>query len=111
MDNEVGAAGSTGRGEANLLACSSVMVVEYMRQGKSPEAACLAACERIAKQTKMRRLLDDDGRPNFDVRFYAINKRGEFGSASIWSGGTFTINTGEKESRQLESAFLFKKKS
>ena len=110
VDNEVGAAGSTGRGEANLLACSSVMVVEYMRQGKSPEAACLAACERIAKQTKMRRLLDDDGRPNFDVRFYAINKRGEFGSASIWSGGTFTINTGEKESRQLKSAFLYQKK-
>lgn len=110
VDNEVGAAGSTGRGEANLLACSSVMVVEYMRQGKSPEAACLAACERIAKQTKMRRLLDDDGRPNFDVRFYAINKRGEFGSASIWSGGTFTVNTGEKESRQLKSAFLYQKK-
>jgi len=111
VDNEVGAAGSTGRGEANLLACSSVMVVEYMRQGKSPEAACLAACERIAKQTKMRRLLDDDGHPNFDVRFYAINKRGEYGSASIWSGGTFTVNTGEKESRQLESPFLFKKKA
>jgi N4-(beta-N-acetylglucosaminyl)-L-asparaginase len=111
VDNEVGAAGSTGRGEANLLACSSVMVVEYMRQGKSPEAACLTACERIAKQTKMRRLLDDDGRPNFDVRFYAINKRGEYGSASIWSGGTFTVNTGERESRKLDSAFLFRKKS
>jgi len=111
VDNEVGAAGSTGRGEANLLACSSVMVVEYMRQGKSPEAASVAACERIVKQTKMRRLLDDDGRPSFDVRFYAINKRGDYGSASIWSGGTFTINTGEKESRQLESPFLFRKKA
>ncbi|HYV26313.1 MAG TPA: hypothetical protein VFA77_02185 [Candidatus Eisenbacteria bacterium] len=73
--------------------------------------ACLAACEHIAHQTKMRRLLDDDGRPNFDVRFYAINKRGDYASASIWSGGTFTINTGEKESRQLESSFLFRKKS
>ncbi len=111
VDNEVGAAGSTGRGEANLLACSSVMVVEYMRQGKSPEAACLMACERIAHQTKMRRLLNDDGKPNFDVRFYAINRKGEFGSASIWSGGTFALNTGEKESRLLNSAFLFKKKA
>jgi N4-(beta-N-acetylglucosaminyl)-L-asparaginase len=110
VDNEVGAAGSTGRGEANLLACSSVMIVEFMRQGKSPEAACLTACERIVKQTKMRRLLDDDGRPNFDVRFYAINKRGEYGSAALWSGGTFTVNTGEKESRKLDSAFLFKKR-
>ena len=109
VDNDVGAAGSTGRGEANLLACSSVMVVEYMRQGKSPESACLAACERIVKQTKMRRLLDDQGRPNFDVRFYAINKKGDYGSASLWSGGTFVVNTGEKESRKLDSAFLFKK--
>jgi N4-(beta-N-acetylglucosaminyl)-L-asparaginase len=109
VDNEVGAAGSTGRGEANLLACSSVMAVEYMRQGKTPEEACLLACERIAKQTKMRRLQDEQGRPNFDVRFYAINKRGQFGSAGIWSGGTFTVNTGEKESRALQAAFLFKR--
>ncbi|MEW6302125.1 MAG: N(4)-(beta-N-acetylglucosaminyl)-L-asparaginase [Verrucomicrobiota bacterium] len=111
VDNDVGAAGSTGRGEANLLACSSVMVVEYMRQGKSPEAACLLACERIARQTKMKRLLDDDGRPAFDVRFYAINKRGEFGSASIWSGGTFTVNTGERQSRKVDSAYLYRRKS
>lgn len=111
VDNDVGAAGSTGRGEANLLACSSVMAVEYMRQGKSPEEACLLACERIAKQTKMRRLLDNEGRPSFDVRFYAINKRGAYGSASIWSGGKFAVNTGEKESRLQDSAFLFKRKA
>ena len=110
VDNEVGAAGSTGRGEANLLACSSVMVVEFMRQGKSPEQACLLACERIANQTKMKRLLDDEGRPTFDVRFYAINKRGEHGSASLWSGGTYAVNTGEKQSRLLNSAFLCQKK-
>jgi len=108
VDNEVGAAGSTGRGEANLLACSSVMVVEFMRQGKSPEQACLSACERIVHQTKMKRLLDDEGRPNFDVRFYALNKRGEVGSASIWDGGKFAVNTGEARSRLMESAYLFK---
>jgi len=109
VDNEVGAAGSTGRGEANLLACSSVIVVEFMRQGKTPEEACLLACERIVKQTKMRRLKDTQGRPNFDVHFYAINKRGQYGSAAIWSGGKFTINTGEKESRTMRSAYLYKK--
>jgi hypothetical protein len=54
-------------------------------------------------------LLDDDGRPNFDVRFYAINKRGEFGSASIWSGGKFAVNTGEEKSRLLDSAYLFER--
>ncbi|HVR36949.1 MAG TPA: N(4)-(beta-N-acetylglucosaminyl)-L-asparaginase [Methylomirabilota bacterium] len=111
VDNDVGAAGSTGRGEANLLSCTSVMVVEFMRQGESPEEACLLACERIARQTKMRRLLDDDGRPNFDVRFYAINRKGEFGSAGIWSGGTCAVNTGDKESRLVESAFLYRRKS
>jgi N4-(beta-N-acetylglucosaminyl)-L-asparaginase len=109
VDNEVGAAGSTGRGEANLLSCASVMVVEYMRQGKLPEEACLLACKRIVNQTKMKRLLDDDGKPNFDVRFYALNKRGEFGSASIWSGGQFAVNTGEAKSRLVDSAYLFKR--
>ncbi len=111
VDNEVGAAGSTGRGEANLLACSSVMIVEYMRQSKSPEEACLMACKRIVAQTKMKRLLDDKGRPQFDVNFYAINRRGEFGGASIWSGAKYAINTGEKQSRLMEAAFLFKRGS
>jgi N4-(beta-N-acetylglucosaminyl)-L-asparaginase len=108
VDNEIGAAGSTGRGEANLLACSSAMVVEYMRQGKSPEEACLMACQRVVTQTKMKRLLDEKGRPKFNVNFYAINQRGEFGGAAIWSGEKFAINTGEKESRLRECAFLFK---
>lgn len=109
VDNAVGAAGSTGRGEANLLSCSSVMIVEYMRQGKTPEQACLGACQRIADQTKMARLLNDKGQPNFDVKFYAINKKGDYGSASIWSGAKFAVNTGEKESRLQDSAYLFKR--
>jgi len=109
VDNEVGAAGSTGRGEANLLSCASVLVVESMRQGKSPEEACLMACERIVRQTRMKRLRDSQGRPRFDVRFYALNRQGQFGSAGLWSGGQFAVNTGEKESRLLASAFLFKK--
>jgi len=108
VDNEVGAAGSTGRGEANLLSCASVMVVEYMRQGKSPEEACLMACKRIAQQTKEKRLLDDAGRPNFQVNFYALNKKGEHGSGSIWSGAKYAVNTGEKESHLEESAYLYK---
>lgn len=108
VDNEVGAAGSTGRGEANLLSCSSVMIVEYMRQGKSPEQACLMACERIASHTKERRLLNDQNRPKFNVNFYAINKKGEYGGAAIWSGPRYAINTGEKQSRLMECAYLFK---
>ena len=109
VDNEIGAAGSTGRGEANLLNCSSVMIVEYMRQGKSPEQACLMACQRIVDHTKEARLLTDEKKPKFNVTFYAINKKGEYGSAAIWSGARFALNTGEKESVLKESAFLYKR--
>ncbi|MEP0822093.1 MAG: isoaspartyl peptidase/L-asparaginase [Ignavibacterium sp.] len=109
VDNAVGAAGSTGRGEANLLSCSSVMIVEYMRAGKSPEEACLQACKRIAEQTRMKRLLDENGRPSFNVNFYAINKKGEYGGAAIWSGSYYAVNTGEAESRRMECAYLYKR--
>lgn len=109
VDNEIGAAGSTGRGEANLLNCSSVMVIEFMRMGKSPEEACLTACRRIVDHTKEARLLDENGRPNFNVNFYAINKKGDYGAASIWSGSSFALHDG-KENRLHDCAYLFKKK-
>lgn len=107
-DNSVGSAGSTGRGEANLLNCSSVMVVEYMRQGRSPEEACLEACRRIADHTVMRRLKDERGRPNFDVKFYAINRRGEFGGAGIWNGGSIAVADASGP-RLMPMAYLFKR--
>ena len=108
LDNEVGAAGSTGRGEANIINCSSVMIVEYTRQGKSPEEACLKACQRVVDHNKVRRLRDDNGRPNFDVKFYALNIRGEFGSASILSGGTMAVHDG-KGARLVDAAYLYKR--
>lgn len=107
-DNEVGSAGSTGRGEANLINCSSVMIVEYMRQGKSPEQACLEACKRIADHNKVRRLKEDSGKPNFDVKFYAINKRGEHGAASIWSEGKYAVHDGTS-AKLVEMAYLYKR--
>jgi N4-(beta-N-acetylglucosaminyl)-L-asparaginase len=107
-DNEVGAAGSTGRGEANLINCSSVMVVEFMRAGKSPEQACLDACKRIVEHNKMRRLKDDSGRPTFNVNFYAMNKRGEYGAAAIYSGSKFAVHDGTA-ARLLDAAYLYKK--
>ncbi len=106
VDNEVGAAGSTGRGEANLLALSSFLIVERMRSGDSPTDACLYACKRIATQTKMKRLLDEQGRPKFNVNFYAVNKLGAHGAASIWSGSKYAVNDGG-ESRLIDSAALF----
>ncbi len=107
VDNAVGAAGSTGRGEANLLACSSAMIVEWMRQGTAPQDACLLACRRIVAQTKMKRLLDAEGRPKFNVSFYALNRAGDFGGASIWRGMKFAVNTGEAQSRLVDAAYLY----
>ncbi|MFN0156440.1 MAG: N(4)-(beta-N-acetylglucosaminyl)-L-asparaginase [Bacteroidota bacterium] len=107
LDNTVGAAGSTGRGEANLINCSSVMIVEWMRQGKSPEEACLEACKRVVDRNKMRRLQQDNGRPLFNVKFYALNKNGEFGSAGIYAGATMAVHDG-KSARLHTSAYLYK---
>lgn len=107
VDNDVGAAGSTGRGEANLLACSSVMIVEWMRQGLAPTDACLRACRRIAAQTKMKRLLDEQGRPKFNVSFYALTKAGAHGGASLWGGIRYAVNTGEGESRLVDMPSLY----
>ena len=106
-DNEVGSAGSTGRGEANLLNCSSVMVVEWMRQGKSPEESCLLACKRINERQRERRLQDARGRFKHNVKFYAINRKGEYGAAAIWGGWQFLIHDG-KAVKKLDGAYLFK---
>ena len=109
VDNEVGAAGSTGRGEANLLNCGSFTVVEFMRKGYSPEEACLKTLERIAYTTKKQPyLLDEKGRPKFSLTFYALNKKGEFGAASMWSGAKFAVHDGV-ENKLLDCAYLFKR--
>lgn len=109
VDNTVGAAGSTGRGEANILNCGSFTVVEFMRQGSSPEEACLRALKRIAETSKRQpRLLDDKGRPRFGLSFYAVNKKGEYGSATMWSGGRFAVHDGTSGKRE-EAAYLFKR--
>ena len=86
-DNEVGAAGSTGRGEANLESLASFLIVEKMREGLPPQDACLYACERISNLTKLARLKDENGKPGFNVRFYALNKNGEIGGAEIRNTG------------------------
>ena len=110
VDNEVGAAGSTGRGEANILNCGSFTVVEFMRNGASPEEACLKTLKRIAQTSKRQpHLLDDEGQPGFGLSFYAINKKGEYGSATMQSGGSFAIHDGTT-SRKEEAAYLFKRK-
>jgi N4-(beta-N-acetylglucosaminyl)-L-asparaginase len=107
VDNDIGAAGSTGLGEANILTCGSNAVVEFMRQGHSPEEACIRALVRISEKAKLwPRYLDENGRPVFGLNFYALNKKGEFGSASLWKGSRFAVHDG-KENRLSECAYLF----
>ena len=110
VDNEIGAAGSTGFGEANLRTCGSFQVVQFMGQGLSPEEACLRAMQVVADKAKLQpRLLDDEGMPRFGHSFYALNKKGEYGSAGMWSGGQYAVHDG-RENRLREEAYLFKRK-
>ena len=109
VDNDIGAAGSTGRGEANILTCASFMVVDNMGRGMSPEEACLKALEKIAEKTRLQpHLLNAAGLPDFGLSFYAINKKGEFGSATMYSGGRYAAHD-DDENKLRESAFLFKR--
>lgn len=91
VDNDIGAAGSTGRGEANIISNGAATVVEHMRQGKHPKDACVAAAEKIARMTKVERLLTKDGKPSFNVKFYAVDRSGRHGGGAIWSGGTYAV--------------------
>ena len=104
-DNTVGAAGSTGRGEANIKACGAFLTVELMRQGLSPEQACLKALERVVATTE-RRQLTDRGRPWFDLQYYAVNKRGEVGGATMYQGASFAV-ADERGARLQECAHLY----
>ncbi|MCA8956489.1 MAG: N(4)-(beta-N-acetylglucosaminyl)-L-asparaginase [Planctomycetes bacterium] len=83
-DNDYGSAGSTGRGEAVILSNGSAFIVHQMALGKSPTDACLEACKRIVRLNKSPRLRDANGRPTFNVNFYAVDKKGVTGGASIY---------------------------
>jgi N4-(beta-N-acetylglucosaminyl)-L-asparaginase len=105
-DNEVGAAGSTGRGESNIKVCGAFLAVEFMRQGMTPEAALIKVMERVIAMTE-KRLLDDRGRPHFDLKYYAVNKKGEYAGASAYEGGTFAV-CDSKGARLENAVYLFK---
>ena len=106
-DNAVGAAGSTGRGEANIKSCASFLAVEFMRQGLAPQAALLKVLERVVAMTEPR-LLDSSGKPKFDLEFYAVAKDGRYAGATLFSGGHFAV-CDEKGARLEEAAYLFKR--
>jgi N4-(beta-N-acetylglucosaminyl)-L-asparaginase len=83
VDNDVGAAGSTGRGEANLYGLCSFLIVENLRRGMHPRDAGLDALRRVATNTVEKRLLDERGRPNFGLNFYILNRKGEYAGVTM----------------------------
>lgn len=95
VDGAVGAAGSTGRGEANLFNLSSYLIVEEMRRGRSPKDASMEALKRIKANTVEKRLLNSRGEPNFNVNFYALNARSEYAGVSLYAtkGMTYAVCT------------------
>lgn len=84
LDNEVGAAGSTGRGEANVYNLTSYLIVENMRRGMAPKDAGMAALERVRDSTIEPRLLNERGLPAFDVRFFIMNKNSDYAGVALY---------------------------
>jgi N4-(beta-N-acetylglucosaminyl)-L-asparaginase len=84
LDGDIGAAGSTGRGEANLYNLCSFVIVEEMRKGVHPRDAAFTALKRVARNTIERRLLNSQGRPSFGLNFYVLNARGEYAGVSMY---------------------------
>jgi N4-(beta-N-acetylglucosaminyl)-L-asparaginase len=85
VDGDVGAAGSTGRGEANLYSLACFFIVEEMRRGKHPKDAGLEALRRIKANTIEKHLLNSRGEPNFNINFYMFNKKGEYAGVGMYA--------------------------
>ena len=84
VDGAVGAAGSTGRGEANLYNLSSFYIVDCMRRAMHPKDAGMEALKRIKSNTVEARLCKKNGDPNFDVNFYIVNAKGEYAGVGMY---------------------------
>ena len=114
VDQDVGAAGSTGRGEENIRVAGAHTIVENMRHGMSPKDACLDCLKRVA-----RNYGNDEARlAKFDINFYALRKDGVYAGASLWSGRSrdgkvtrakFAVNDGGK-SRLEDCEYLMERR-
>jgi len=116
VDQEIGAAGSTGRGEENIRVAGAHSIVENMRHGMDPKAAIIDVLKRIARNYNN----DQAKLAKFDLNFYALRKDGVYAGGSLWSGtrrrdGSYTnrqfaINDGAK-SRLENCVYLFERKT
>jgi N4-(beta-N-acetylglucosaminyl)-L-asparaginase len=112
-DDEAGSAGSTGRGEASILACASAMIVELLRAGRSPKDAGLEVLRRIVQQTERQAqwqpaLLGEDRRPAFDIQFYIVARDGSYAGVTMHgtSHASYAV-AGPEEAPRLEPLVPF----
>ena len=98
VDNEIGAATATGVGEEVIRTVGSFLVVELMRQGKSPQQACEEAVQRIVDKNKDK--LD------FQIGFIALNKKGETGGYCIHPGFSYRVYTANGHLNNTSNSFL-----
>ena len=99
VDNEIGAAVATGVGEEVIKICGTHLIIELMRQGMAPEAACKQAVERIAKR-------NGDKAKNIQVAFIAINKKGEHGAYCIQKGFNYAICYADDTNQLIDANHL-----
>ena len=105
VDGEVGAAGSTGRGEANLYNLASFLIVERLRAGLHPTDAGMEALRRVQANTVEDRLLNERGLPGFGLSFYILDRQGRHAGVSMYAGAAsrYAVCTGNgAELRPLE---------
>lgn len=116
VDQDVGAAGSTGRGEENIRVAGAHSVVENMRHGMRAKEAVLDVLKRVSRNYN-----DDHARlSQFDLNFYAVRKDGDFAGGSLWSGvirngrlapRQFSIHDGTGKARLEPCLYLYERKS
>lgn len=100
VDNEVGAATSTGVGEANMRVCGTHTVVELMRQGHPPEAACQLALERVVKH-------DQAYARSIQLAFLAINKWGVVGAYCLQKGFNYAVCSDDIPNKMVDGKHYF----
>lgn len=108
VDQDVGAAGSTGRGEENIRICGAHTIVENMRHGMTPRQAILDALQRIARNFDH----DQSRLARFDISFYALRRDGQHAGGRLWSGprASYAVND-EGQSRLEPCVWLLEKRA
>jgi N4-(beta-N-acetylglucosaminyl)-L-asparaginase len=101
VDNEVGGATASGMGEEMIRNAASFLVVEFMRQGKSPQEACLAALERIVKKR-------EEASKNLQVCLLAMNKHGDVGAYALHQGFVYAVCDHDQDQRLLDASSVYK---